>query len=142
MIQKNHINNRNLFKWKNVYRRNITKRRATYRLISNPLQRNFTALKLPMGRLKTGTPARIKLSTIDLSKMEIQPGDNNQPHGCHCITHQRNTKTTTLLHSQNKQTNTQNNLELRPVSYVLSGNITGNCTKVLPINLEEKSKQV
>ena len=32
-----------------------------------------------MGRLKTGTPARIKLSSIDLSVMDEQPGDLNPP---------------------------------------------------------------
>ena len=32
-------------------------------------------LGLPMGRLKTGTPARLDGRTIDFSKCEIQPGD-------------------------------------------------------------------
>ena len=44
-----------------------------------PLSKKLYGLKLPMGRLKTGTPARIKLSTIDLSKMEIQPGEKPTP---------------------------------------------------------------
>ena len=38
-----------------------------------PLSKKLYSLKLPMGRLKTGTPARIKLSSIDLSVMEEQP---------------------------------------------------------------------
>ena len=33
-------------------------------------------LGLPMGRLKTGTPARLDGRTIDYSRCEIQPGDN------------------------------------------------------------------
>ena len=33
-----------------------------------------------MGRLKTGTPARIKKSSIDFSKLEEQPGENPTPH--------------------------------------------------------------
>jgi tRNA uridine 5-carboxymethylaminomethyl modification enzyme len=33
-------------------------------------------LKLPMGRLKTGTPARLDGRTIDYSHCEIQPGDS------------------------------------------------------------------
>lgn len=32
-------------------------------------------LKLPMGRLKTGTPARLAARTIDFTRLEEQPGD-------------------------------------------------------------------
>jgi tRNA uridine 5-carboxymethylaminomethyl modification enzyme len=46
---------------------------------SIPLSKKLYDLKLPMGRLKTGTPARIKLSSIDLSLMEEQPGDPTPP---------------------------------------------------------------
>ena len=46
---------------------------------SIPLSKKLYDLKLPMGRLKTGTPARIKLSSIDLSVMDEQPGDPNPP---------------------------------------------------------------
>ena len=46
---------------------------------SVPLSKKLYDLKLPMGRLKTGTPARIKLSSIDLSVMDEQPGDSNPP---------------------------------------------------------------
>ena len=44
-----------------------------------PLSKKLYKLKLPMGRLKTGTPARIKLSSINLDVMEEQPGDVNPP---------------------------------------------------------------
>ena len=44
-----------------------------------PLSKRLYDLKLPMGRLKTGTPARIKLSSIDISKMEEQPGEKPTP---------------------------------------------------------------
>ena len=44
-----------------------------------PLSKKLYGLKLPMGRLKTGTPARIKLSSINLNKMEIQPGEKPTP---------------------------------------------------------------
>ena len=37
------------------------------------------SLKLPMGRLKTGTPARIKLTSLDLKSMEEQPGEEPTP---------------------------------------------------------------
>ena len=44
-----------------------------------PLSKKLYDLELPMGRLKTGTPARIKLSSIDLGKMEEQPGEKPTP---------------------------------------------------------------
>ena len=36
-------------------------------------------LKLPVGRLKTGTPPRIDSRTVDFSAMEVQPGDEPVP---------------------------------------------------------------
>ena len=36
-------------------------------------------LKLPVGRLKTGTPPRIDGRTIDFSVMQVQPGDDPAP---------------------------------------------------------------
>jgi tRNA uridine 5-carboxymethylaminomethyl modification enzyme len=36
-------------------------------------------LKLPVGRLKTGTPPRLDARSIDFSTMEIQPGDSPEP---------------------------------------------------------------
>ena len=44
-----------------------------------PLSKKLYGLKLPMVILKTGTPARIKLSSINLNKMEIQPGEKPTP---------------------------------------------------------------
>ena len=35
--------------------------------------------KLPVGRLKTGTPPRLDGRTIDFAKLEVQPGDEPQP---------------------------------------------------------------
>ena len=46
---------------------------------SIPLSKKLYSLKLPMGRLKTGTPARIKLTSLDTSTMEEQPGDTPTP---------------------------------------------------------------
>ena len=46
---------------------------------SIPLSKKLYDLKLPMGRLKTGTPARIKLSSLNLSVMEEQPGERPTP---------------------------------------------------------------
>jgi tRNA uridine 5-carboxymethylaminomethyl modification enzyme len=36
-------------------------------------------LKLPVGRLKTGTPPRLDARSIDFSAMEVQPGDSPEP---------------------------------------------------------------
>ena len=47
---------------------------------SIPLSKKLYAMKLPMGRLKTGTPARIKLSSLDINKMEEQKGETPTPH--------------------------------------------------------------
>jgi tRNA uridine 5-carboxymethylaminomethyl modification enzyme len=44
-----------------------------------PLSKKLYDLKLPMGRLKTGTPARLKMSSLDLSVMEEQPGEKPTP---------------------------------------------------------------
>ena len=46
---------------------------------SIPLSKKLYDLKLPMGRLKTGTPARIKMSSLDLNVMEPQPGEAPTP---------------------------------------------------------------
>ena len=43
------------------------------------LANKLYSLKLPMGRLKTGTPARIKLTSLDLENMEAQPGEEPTP---------------------------------------------------------------
>ena len=36
-------------------------------------------LKLPVGRLKTGTPPRLDARSIDFSALEVQPGDRPEP---------------------------------------------------------------
>ena len=46
---------------------------------SIPLSKKLYQLNIPMGRLKTGTPPRIKLSSIDIKKMEEQPGEKPTP---------------------------------------------------------------
>ena len=56
------------------------------RLGENPsigLANSLYFLGLRMGRLKTGTPARLDGKTIDWSACELQPGDNPpQPFSC------------------------------------------------------------
>jgi tRNA uridine 5-carboxymethylaminomethyl modification enzyme len=48
------------------------------------LSARLKELKLPQGRLKTGTPPRIDGRTIDLAMMEEQPGDLTR---CRCSRH-------------------------------------------------------
>ena len=43
---------------------------------SNDLSESLKALGLTLGRLKTGTPARLDGKTIDYDKTEMQPGDD------------------------------------------------------------------
>ena len=46
---------------------------------ANRLARRLRELKLPAGRLKTGTPPRLDGRTIDFSMMRRQPGDRPRP---------------------------------------------------------------
>ena len=48
-------------------------------LSSIPLSKKLYQLNIPMGRLKTGTPPRIKLSSININLMEEQPGERPTP---------------------------------------------------------------
>ena len=48
-------------------------------LSSIPLSKKLYQLNIPMGRLKTGTPPRIKLSSININEMEEQPGEKPTP---------------------------------------------------------------
>lgn len=43
------------------------------------LAERLRELKLPVGRLKTGTPPRIDSRSVDLGAMEVQPGDSPEP---------------------------------------------------------------
>jgi tRNA uridine 5-carboxymethylaminomethyl modification enzyme len=42
---------------------------------ANELSKNLQQLGLQLGRLKTGTPARLDAATVDLDKLEVQQGD-------------------------------------------------------------------
>jgi len=46
---------------------------------ANALARRLRELKLPVGRLKTGTPPRLDGRTLDYSRMQPQPGDTPTP---------------------------------------------------------------
>ena len=102
-----------------------------------PLSKKLYGLKLPMGRLKTGTPARIKLSTIDLSKMEIQPGEKPTPWMSLYNTPKKHQKQLPCYIARtNKQTHKiiKENTHL---SAMYSGNITGIGPRYCP-SIEDK----
>ncbi|MCC8022256.1 MAG: tRNA uridine-5-carboxymethylaminomethyl(34) synthesis enzyme MnmG, partial [Clostridiales bacterium] len=44
---------------------------------ANALARSLTELNLPLRRFKTGTPARVNRRSVDLRRMEAQPGDES-----------------------------------------------------------------
>lgn len=44
---------------------------------ADAMGRNLEALGLPVGRLKTGTPARLRARSIDWDRLEAQPGDSD-----------------------------------------------------------------
>jgi tRNA uridine 5-carboxymethylaminomethyl modification enzyme len=46
---------------------------------ASTLAARLRELKLPVGRLKTGTPPRLDARTVDLSTMQEQPGDRPEP---------------------------------------------------------------
>ena len=102
-----------------------------------PLSKRLYDLKLPMGRLKTGTPARIKLSSIDLSQMEIQPGEKptpwmslyNRPKK-----HQRQIPCYITRTNQKTHKIIEENIHL---SAMFSGNITGIGPRYCP-SIEDK----
>src|SRR5438105_3829737 len=46
---------------------------------ASTLAARLRELKLPVGRLKTGTPPRIDRRSVDLGVMQVQPGDSPEP---------------------------------------------------------------
>ena len=46
---------------------------------SGNLAARLREMKLPVGRLKTGTPPRLDARSIDFSTMQVQPGDHPEP---------------------------------------------------------------
>ncbi len=75
-----------------------------------PLSKKLYDLKLPMGRLKTGTPARITMSSLNLSVMEEQPGEKPTPFMSLTNQAQEHQKQHALLYYQNQQKHSQNNI--------------------------------
>jgi len=102
-----------------------------------PLSKKLYSLKLPMGRLKTGTPARIKLSTIDLSKMEIQPGEKPTPWMSMYGTPKKHQKQLPCYIARTNEQTHKIIKENTHLSAMYSGNITGIGPRYCP-SIEDK----
>ena len=92
---------------------------------SIPLSKKLYKLSLPMGRLKTGTPARIKLSSINIHKMEEQPGEKPTPW---MSTYQKPKKHQKQISCFITRTNKKTHEIIKQsthLSAMYSGNITG-----------------
>ena len=104
---------------------------------SIPLSEKLYSLNIAMGRLKTGTPARIKLSSIDLNLMEKQPGEKPTPWMSTYNKPKKHQKQVPCYITRtNKKTHKiiKNNTHL---SAMYSGNITGIGPRYCP-SIEDK----
>ena len=103
-------------------------------LSSIPLSEKLYSMNLPMGRLKTGTPARVKLSSLNLSVMEEQPGEEPTPFMSLKRRDRRTSKTTLLLHNKNKPEHPRNYKEQHSFICDVFRKYCRHRTKILPIN--------
>ncbi len=95
------------------------------------------SLKLPMGRLKTGTPARIKLTSLDLESMDEQPGEEPTPW---MSKKGKNNKHIKQISCYITRTNTRTHKEISDnikKSAMYSGNIVGIGPRYCP-SIEDK----
>jgi len=65
---------------------------------------NLRALGVPLRRFKTGTPPRVNRRSIDFSKMELQPGDENPEPFSFRTTHKLNNQAVCYLTYTNEET--------------------------------------
>ena len=104
---------------------------------SIPLSERLYGLKLPMGRLKTGTPARVKLSSLDLSVMEEQPGEEPTPFmSLRGETEKHQKQLSCYITRTNKETHKIINKNIH-LSAMYSGNIVGIGPRYCP-SIEDK----
>jgi len=85
---------------------------------------NLRALGLPLRRFKTGTPPRVNRRSIDFSKMELQPGDEDPEPFSFRTTHKLNNQAVCYLTYTNGETHKiiQENLHRSPM---YDGTISG-----------------
>ena len=101
------------------------------------LANKLYSLKLPMGRLKTGTPARIKLTSLDLESMDEQPGEEPTPW---MSKKGKNNKHLKQISCYITRTNTETHKEISDnikKSAMYSGNIVGIGPRYCP-SIEDK----
>ena len=106
-------------------------------LSSVPLSEKLYSMNLPMGRLKTGTPARVKLSSLNLSVMEEQPGEEPTPFMSlrgEIKEHQKQLSCYITRTNPNTHEIIKNNIHL---SAMYSGNIVGIGPRYCP-SIEDK----
>ena len=106
-------------------------------LSSIPLSEKLYSMNLPMGRLKTGTPARVKLSSLNLSVMEEQPGEEPTPFMSlrgETKEHQKQLSCYITRTNPNTHEIIKNNIHL---SAMYSGNIVGIGPRYCP-SIEDK----
>ena len=104
---------------------------------SIPLSEKLYSMNLPMGRLKTGTPARVKLSSLNLSVMEEQPGEEPTPFMSlrgEVEEHQKQLSCYITRTNPNTHEIIKNNIHL---SAMYSGNIVGIGPRYCP-SIEDK----
>ncbi len=104
---------------------------------SIPLSKRLYKMQLPMGRLKTGTPARLKLSSIKTELMEEQPGEKPTPWMSlynHPLKHQKQLSCFITRTNKNTHKIIKNNIHL---SAMYSGNISGIGPRYCP-SIEDK----
>ena len=101
------------------------------------LANKLYSLKLPMGRLKTGTPARIKLTSLDLESMDEQLGEEPTPW---MSKKGKNNKHIKQISCYITRTNTETHKEISDnikKSAMYSGNIVGIGPRYCP-SIEDK----
>ncbi len=101
------------------------------------LANKLYSLKLPIGRLKTGTPARIKLTSLDLESMDEQPGEEPTPWMSKKGKNNKHIKQTSCYITR---TNTETHKEISDnikKSAMYSGNIVGIGPRYCP-SIEDK----
>ena len=102
-----------------------------------PLSKKLYELKLPMGRLKTGTPARVKMSTLDLSVMEEQPGETPTPFMSLTSEVKKHKKQLSCFITRTNKTTHQIISDNTHLSAMYSGNISGIGPRYCP-SIEDK----